>query len=47
MNKRKEAPAIQGARERYRAGVLKYKQMGYWRSPNMCPRTPMSSRSSA
>ena len=33
-------------RSRYAAGVMKYRQMGYWH-PTTCRRTPTSSRSSA
>ena len=31
MNKPLESPAITDPKARYKAGVLKYKQMGYWR----------------
>ena len=37
MNRRAENEAMSDPRERYRAGVLKYRQMGYWQ-PDYVPK---------
>ncbi len=37
MNRRVDEAAIQDPKARYRAGVLKYRQMGYWQ-PDYVPK---------